>query len=105
MKVVYKSGAITCINPIDSKYKDIVLDRQKSVTETPNFYQARQGYNQWAIVDMPGHADSSRFRQLINFHYIRTMASNLKKVRFLIVVTLQYKNGGFLLVEKQIQML
>lgn len=38
MKVVYKSGAITCINPIDSKYKDIVLDRQKSVTETPNFY-------------------------------------------------------------------
>ena len=54
---------------------------------------------------MPGHADSSRFRELINFHYIRTMAANLKEVRFLLVVTLQFKNGKFELPQKELLML
>jgi hypothetical protein len=54
---------------------------------------------------MPGHADSSRFRELINFHYIRTMAANLKEVRFLLVVTLQFRNGKFELPQKELLML
>ena len=54
---------------------------------------------------MPGHADSSRFRELINFHYIRTMASNLKYVRFLIVVTMQIRNEKAELPTTEIDML
>jgi hypothetical protein len=54
---------------------------------------------------MPGHADSSRFRELINFHYIRTMASNLKYVRFLLVVTLTMKEDKFVLADCEVQML
>lgn len=62
MKVVYDDGALTYLNPSDKNLKDIVRNTQQSVTEKPNFYPSRKGHNQWAIVDMPGHADSSRFR-------------------------------------------
>lgn len=54
---------------------------------------------------MPGHADSSRFRELINFHYIRTMSANLKEVRFLLVITLQLREGKYTLLENEIHMM
>jgi hypothetical protein len=66
----------------------------KSLTEVPNFYKASH-FNHHAIVDMPGHADNSPFRELINFHYIKTMASNLKEVRFLLVVTMSLQGGVY----------
>jgi hypothetical protein len=78
MKVVYDEGNLTYVNPSDKAYSNIVRNTHQSVTEKPNFYKSNIKHNRWAIVDMPGHADSSRFRELINFHYIRTMASNLK---------------------------
>jgi len=61
--------------------------------------------NNFAIVDMPGHADSSRFREMINYHYICTMANNLKQVRFLLVIVMPYKNGRYHLTENDIKML
>jgi hypothetical protein len=61
--------------------------------------------NNFAIVDMPGHADSSRFREMINYHYICTMANNLKQVRFLLVIVMPYKNGRYHLTEHDIKML
>ena len=33
-----------------------------SVTEQPNFFKERKLNNNYAIIDMPGYADSSRFR-------------------------------------------
>lgn len=104
MKVVYDSGNLTYINPTDKLHEHVVKNTLESVTEKPNFYK-KSNHNKCAIVDMPGHADNSRFRELINFHYIRTMASNLKEVRFLLVVTLQYKNEKFLLPDHELNML
>lgn len=104
MKVVYDSGNMTYVNPTDKQFEHIVRNTQNSVTEKPNFYK-KSNHNKCAIVDMPGHADNSRFRELINFHYIRTMASNLEEVRFLLVVTLKYKNDKFVLEETELDML
>lgn len=74
------------------------------MTEKPNFYP-KGSHNKCAIVDMPGHADNSRFRELINFHYIRTMAANLKEVRFLIVTKLRLANERFELSVEELDML
>lgn len=104
MKVIYNSGNLTYVNPTDKQFEYIVKNTLESVTEKPNFYK-KSNHNKCAIVDMPGYADSSRFRELINFHYIRTMASNLKEVRFLLVVTLQYKNDKFVLPSHEFDML
>lgn len=52
----------------------------------PNFFPSSPRINKYAIIDMPGNADNSRFREMINFHYIKTMALNLKKVIFFIVI-------------------
>lgn len=49
---------------------------------------------------MPGYADSSRFRELINFHYITKMISNLKEVRFVMVIGVVAKEGGSFLIDK-----
>lgn len=46
------------IRPVDPKYRDLVNDNLSSVTEQPNFFPSKD----YAIVDMPGYADSSRFR-------------------------------------------
>lgn len=107
MKVVKGQGGLFYINPVDEeKYKGIVLNIQKSVTEKPNFYKPNSmNGNNFAIVDMPGHADSSRFRQMINYHYIRTMANNLKHVRFLLVIVMPYKNGKYHLTEHDVKMM
>ena len=69
--------------------------KPSSVTERPNFFDARKDKNTYAIIDMPGYADSSRLRELINFHYIKTMVKNLEEVRFLIVVNMFPSNGSF----------
>ena len=61
----------------------------------PNFFEAKKGLNNYAIIDMPGYADNSRLRELINFHYIETMLKNLEEVRFLIVVNMFPSNGRF----------
>ena len=61
----------------------------------PNFFEAKKGLNNYAIIDMPGYADNSRLRELINFHYIETMLKNLEEVRFLIVVNMFPSNGSF----------
>lgn len=107
MKIVKGEGGLFYINPVDEdKYKGIVLNIQKSVTEKPNFYKPNpMNGNNFAIVDMPGHADSSRFREMINYHYICTMANNLKQVRFLLVIVMPYKNGRYHLTEQDIKML
>ena len=76
-----------------------------SVTEQPNFFAPRPPHNNYAIIDMPGYADSSRFKELINFHYIQTMIQNLKEVRFLIVVNLKYSNGAFILKDQDLKMM
>lgn len=67
------------------------------MTEKPNFFQLNK---QCAVIDMPGYADSSRFRELINFHYITKMISNLKEVRFVMVIGVVAKEGGSFLIDK-----
>jgi hypothetical protein len=46
------------------------------------------------VVDMPGYADNSRFRELINFHYIQTVTRCLEEVRFVIVINMTPREGG-----------
>lgn len=92
----------TVIRPIDEKFKDLVNDNLTSVTEQPNFFKVP---NKYAIIDMPGYADSSRFRELINFHYIRTMTKNLKEVRFLMVITVGMEDGKFTIDSHELKMM
>lgn len=54
---------------------------------------------------MPGHADTSLLREMVNFHYIKTMASNLKRVTFLIVINLDFIGGNFYLPDSELKML
>ena len=53
---------------------------------------------------MPGNADSSQFRELINFHYIKKMAFNIKKVVFMIVINIEDEEN-IELDKKDIQMI
>lgn len=61
--------------PCEEKFKDLVKSTLSSVTEKPNFF-LEKGMKE-AVVDMPGYADSSRMQELINFHYITKMISNM----------------------------
>ena len=54
---------------------------------------------------MPGHADNSLLREMVNFHYIKTMASNLKKVTFLIVINLNLIGGKFSIEDQELKMM
>jgi GTP-binding protein EngB required for normal cell division len=78
MEVIHDgSTKDTLLVPADQGFKELVQGSLKSVTEKPNFFPVRPGHNRYAIIDMPGYADSSRFQELINFHYISTMVQRL----------------------------
>ena len=72
------SSDLSFLEPITEPFKSFVKDTLTSVTEQPNFFPSKFKVNNYAIVDMPGFADNSRFRELINFHYIQTMIRNLE---------------------------
>ena len=78
MSIIYEKGEVTYINPTDANYAAYVRNSNQSVTEKPNFFKSNPRVNKFALVDMPGNADNLFVRKLINFHYIKTMASNLK---------------------------
>jgi GTP-binding protein EngB required for normal cell division len=105
MEILYDVTQETFVNPTEEPFKSYVKNTQTSVTETPNFFQKKEGYNNYAIVDMPGHADTSLIREMVNFHYIKTMASNLKRVTFLIVINLDFIGGKFYLPDSELKML
>lgn len=54
---------------------------------------------------MPGHADNSKFRELINFHYIKTMAERLNEVSFIMVIQLSKEGKKYVLEEGEIKMM
>lgn len=104
---IYYDNQSTLIRPTDQKYLELVKKELTltSVTETPNFFQPNPQFNKFAIIDMPGYADTSRLRELINFHYISTMTSNLQQVRFMLVVSIQIRNKKFQMDPHELQMM
>ena len=84
MSVSYSQGQKVCIMPQAEPFKHLVKDCQTSVTEVPNFLLTPDRL--CAIVDLPGNADNKIIRELVNFHYIETMAGNLEEATFWIVL-------------------
>ena len=96
-----KTYGETYLHPVDLEFADAVKDTAVSVTETPNFWKR----NGLSYADMPGNADNSRFRQLINFLYIKEMASKFKKVHFLIVLKMNDNGDHFTMLDREYKML
>lgn len=96
-----KTYSETYLHPVDLEFADVVRDTAVSVTETPNFWKR----NGLSFVDMPGNADNSRIRQLINFQYIKEMASKFKKVHFLIVLKMNDNGDHFTMLDREYKML
>lgn len=87
--------------------KKLVSAINTSKTETPNI-SILNGSDDILIIDMPGHSDSSQLKELINFHYIKTMVDFLKGAYFLMVLVVipdPENKGEFILEDREIKMM